>query len=120
MNAYLRAEESYERGPLAEWFHTGVRTKSKYPVPPVADTGGIVFEDAELDPAMHPELPWTIDRTEGVTVLKYTVGPYKDEELILSHGQFTIEWCEPSPPPLHGLHEPPIVKEHPDYVPAHH
>jgi len=103
---------------LKEWQETGKRKPSKYPVPPVADTAGLVFYDDCLNPEKHPELPWTIDRSEGVTVLKYKVGPYKDEELVLAQGSFTLEWAESSPPPLHQMEEPPLIKEHPDYVHA--
>merc|ERR1711916_90633 len=33
------------------------------------------------------------------------------EKNILSPGQFTLEWCLPSPPPVHGFMEPPVIKE---------
>jgi len=102
---------------IKEWMETGKRKPSKYPVPPVSDVARIMFQDDNLqNPEVNPNLPWTIDRSEGVTVLVYKEGKYKGEEIVLAHGQPTLEWCLPSPPPLHQMDESPIIKEHPDYV----
>lgn len=61
-----------------------------------------------------PNLPYEIDESEGVSVLKFKEGKFQGEEVVLAHMSATLEWVLPSPPPLHTFDESPIVKEHPD------
>ena len=35
----------------------------------------------------------------------------KPKDVEIPHMQETIDWCEPSPPPVHGFEESPIVVE---------
>jgi len=89
-----------------------------FEVPPMPDVADLEFVDPiEQDIFVNPTLPFEIERTAtGVTVLKIN-----DEEVVVCHGVPTLEWAVPSPPPLHQMHESPIVKEHPpDFVEKPH
>jgi hypothetical protein len=79
----------------------------------------IIFEDPQMDPRVNPEVPYTLDESEGVAVIKFTDGPFKDEEVVICKASPTLEFALPSPPPLHCFEEPPIIKEHPEEFEDH-
>lgn len=97
-------------------YGAGVRTRDRgYPGPPVGSDLGLIMEDPKaMDPRVNPDLPYTMDDSEGMVVLHFHKGPYAGQELVLASVSPTIEWVVPSPPPLHLFEESPIVKEHPD------
>jgi hypothetical protein len=84
---------------------------SKYPVPPVGASPGVVFIDDSMDPRKNPDLPYSLDRSTGVNVIRFHEGPYKGEEVVIAHAVSSLEWVIPTPPPLHCFDETPIVKE---------
>jgi len=98
-----------------EWYDRGFRKMTSNPLPPVADSLGIYVEDPNFQvPEANPDLPFVLDRSEGVTVLMHKTGPYAGQEVVLAHGVVTLEWAIPSPPPIHTFDEPPIIKVHPE------
>ena len=72
-----------------------------------------MFPTEDVNPELNADLPYTLDRSEGVTVMHVKEGPYKGEEVVVAHMCYSLEWCIPSPPPVHTFEEAPIIKERP-------